>query len=141
MVEYEACAMGIPMAIEHQISKLKVFGDSTLVIYQLYGEWETRDAKLVPYHAHIMTLSILTKSPLTMSHEMKINWLTLWQPLEEAEIDGKPWYHDIREYLKKGVYPLEAIEIDKRMLRRLATGFFLSGVILYKRSTDSTLLV
>ncbi|RDY01800.1 rnhA, partial [Mucuna pruriens] len=57
MAEYEACAMGIIMAIEHQISKLKVFGDSALVIYQLRGEWETRDAKLVPYHAYIMTLS------------------------------------------------------------------------------------
>ncbi|RDY07343.1 hypothetical protein CR513_08557, partial [Mucuna pruriens] len=54
MEEYEAYAMGITMAIEHQISRLKVFGDSTLVIYQLRGEWETRDAKPVPYHAHIM---------------------------------------------------------------------------------------
>ncbi|RDY00697.1 rnhA, partial [Mucuna pruriens] len=57
MAEYEACAMGISMAIEHQIGKLKVFGDSALVIYQLREEWETRDAKLVPYHAHIMALS------------------------------------------------------------------------------------
>ncbi|RDX72857.1 hypothetical protein CR513_47601, partial [Mucuna pruriens] len=56
MVEYEACAMGITMAIEHQVSRLKVFGDSTSVIYQLGGEWETRDTKLVPYHAHIMAL-------------------------------------------------------------------------------------
>ncbi|RDX83402.1 hypothetical protein CR513_35673, partial [Mucuna pruriens] len=47
MTEYEACAMGITMAIEHQISRLKVFSGSAL---------ETRDAKLVPYHAHIMAL-------------------------------------------------------------------------------------
>ncbi|RDY10320.1 rnhA, partial [Mucuna pruriens] len=57
MAKYEACAMGITMAIEHKIKKLKVFGDSALVIYQLCREWETRDVKLVPYHAHIMTLS------------------------------------------------------------------------------------
>ncbi|RDX89964.1 hypothetical protein CR513_28217, partial [Mucuna pruriens] len=57
MAEYKACAMGITMAIEHQISKHKVFGDSVLVIYQLRGECETRDAKLIPYHAHIMALS------------------------------------------------------------------------------------
>ncbi|RDX76294.1 rnhA, partial [Mucuna pruriens] len=56
MVEYEAYAMGITMVIEHQISRLKVFGDSTLVIYQLCREWETRDAKMVPYHEHIMAL-------------------------------------------------------------------------------------
>ncbi|RDX73065.1 Retrovirus-related Pol polyprotein from transposon 17.6, partial [Mucuna pruriens] len=46
MAEYEACAMGITMAIEHQIGKLK-----------LYGEWETRDAKLISYHAHITALA------------------------------------------------------------------------------------
>ncbi|RDX66414.1 putative protein K02A2.6, partial [Mucuna pruriens] len=38
MAEYEACAMGITMAIEHQVKTLRVFGDSTLVIYQLRGE-------------------------------------------------------------------------------------------------------
>ncbi|RDX91296.1 hypothetical protein CR513_26744, partial [Mucuna pruriens] len=37
MAEYEACAMGIMMALEHQVKKLKVFGDSALVIYQLHG--------------------------------------------------------------------------------------------------------
>ncbi|RDY02522.1 hypothetical protein CR513_13993, partial [Mucuna pruriens] len=58
--------------------------------------------------------------------------------IEEVEIDSKPWYHDIKEYLKKGDYPLRATENDKQTLKRLATGFFLSGVILYKRSTDST---
>ncbi|RDY08452.1 hypothetical protein CR513_07296, partial [Mucuna pruriens] len=62
------------------------------------------------------------------------------QQVGEAKIDGKPWYHDIKEYLKRGVYPLEATKNDKRTLRRLATSFLLSGVILYKRSVDSTLL-
>ncbi|RDY05269.1 hypothetical protein CR513_10908, partial [Mucuna pruriens] len=62
------------------------------------------------------------------------------QQVEEARIDGKPWHHDIREYLKKGAYPPRATENDKRTLRRLATSFFLSGVILYKRSTNLTLL-
>ncbi|RDY00951.1 Retrovirus-related Pol polyprotein, partial [Mucuna pruriens] len=51
MAKYEAYAMGITMAIKHQVSRLKVFDDSTLMIYQLHREWETRDAKLVPYHA------------------------------------------------------------------------------------------
>ncbi|RDY09923.1 hypothetical protein CR513_05638, partial [Mucuna pruriens] len=63
-----------------------------------------------------------------------------YQQVEEAKIDGRPWYHDIREYLKKDAYPPKATKNDKRMLRRLAKGFFLSGVILYKRSADSTLL-
>ncbi|RDY12508.1 hypothetical protein CR513_02662, partial [Mucuna pruriens] len=53
MVEYEACTMGIMMALEHQVKKLKVFGDLALVIYQQRGEWETRDTKLIPYHNHM----------------------------------------------------------------------------------------
>ena len=28
---------------------MQVFGDSALVIYQLKGEWQTRDAKLIHY--------------------------------------------------------------------------------------------
>ncbi|RDX67766.1 Gypsy retrotransposon integrase-like protein 1, partial [Mucuna pruriens] len=45
----------------------------------------------------------------------------------------------MKEYLEKGAHPLGATENDKRMLRRLAAGFFLSGAILYKRSVDLTL--
>ncbi|RDX84788.1 hypothetical protein CR513_34095, partial [Mucuna pruriens] len=56
MAKYEACPMGIIMAIEHQVKKLKVFGDSALVIYQLRREWETRNLKLIPYHSHMTTM-------------------------------------------------------------------------------------
>ncbi|RDX98651.1 hypothetical protein CR513_18397, partial [Mucuna pruriens] len=38
MVEYEACTTGVMMTLEHHIKELKVFDDSTLVIYQLRGE-------------------------------------------------------------------------------------------------------
>ncbi|RDY06767.1 hypothetical protein CR513_09193, partial [Mucuna pruriens] len=106
MVEYEACAMGIMMAHEHQIKELNVFGDSALVIYQLHGEWETRDTKLILYHSHIMEMS---------------------------ETFDKIRFH-------YGAYPKGVNENDKRMLRRLASDFFLSGAILYKRSSDSMLL-
>ncbi|RDY00959.1 Pro-Pol polyprotein, partial [Mucuna pruriens] len=169
MAEYEAYAMGITMAIEHQISKLKVFADLVLVIYQLRREWETRDAKLVPYHAYIMALSehfdeisfhyvprdenqmvdalatLLAMLQANQNKEMTIHVrqqtrIAHCQQVEEAEIDGKPWYHDIRKYLEEGAYSLGVTENDKRTLRRLATSFFLSGVILYKRSADSTLL-
>jgi len=53
MAEYEACVLGIQMAIERKVKTLKVYGDSALVIYQLKGEWETRDSKLVLYHDYI----------------------------------------------------------------------------------------
>ncbi|XP_016706928.2 uncharacterized protein [Gossypium hirsutum] len=56
MAEYEACIMGIRAAIERKIKVLEVYGDSALVIYQLKGEWETRDPKLVRYRKLVMEL-------------------------------------------------------------------------------------
>ena len=56
VVEYKACVMGLQAAIEKKIKKLTVYGDSTLVICQLNGEWETRDSKLVPYQEFIKGL-------------------------------------------------------------------------------------
>ncbi|RDY12591.1 Pol polyprotein, partial [Mucuna pruriens] len=52
MTEYEAYIMGLLMALEHQAKRLRVYGDSALVIYQLRGEWGTRDVKLISYHDH-----------------------------------------------------------------------------------------
>ncbi|XP_012435391.1 uncharacterized protein LOC105762014 [Gossypium raimondii] len=56
MAEYEACIMGIRAAIERKIKVLEVYGDSELVIYQLKGEWETKDPKLVNYRKLVMKL-------------------------------------------------------------------------------------
>ncbi|XP_017609689.1 uncharacterized protein LOC108455662 [Gossypium arboreum] len=43
-------------AIERKIKALEVYGDSELVIYQLRGEWETRDAKLINYRRLVFGL-------------------------------------------------------------------------------------
>ncbi|XP_052477186.1 uncharacterized protein LOC128032589 [Gossypium raimondii] len=56
MAEYEACIMGIRAAIERRIKVLEVYGDSALVIYQLRGEWETRDPKLINYRKLVLEL-------------------------------------------------------------------------------------
>ncbi|XP_040971366.1 uncharacterized protein [Gossypium hirsutum] len=56
MAEYEACIMGIWAAIDREIKVLEVYGDSALVIYQLKGEWETRDPKLISYRKLILEL-------------------------------------------------------------------------------------
>ncbi|KAG8493230.1 hypothetical protein CXB51_010553 [Gossypium anomalum] len=56
MAEYEACIMGIRAAIERKIKTLEVYGDSALVIYQLKGEWETRDPKLINYRNLVLEL-------------------------------------------------------------------------------------
>ncbi|RDX97719.1 hypothetical protein CR513_19470, partial [Mucuna pruriens] len=57
MAEYEACTMGITMAIEYQVKTLKVFDDSTIVIYHLRREWKMSDAKLITYHNYVMEIS------------------------------------------------------------------------------------
>ncbi|XP_040944220.1 uncharacterized protein [Gossypium hirsutum] len=44
------------VTIEHKIKVLKVYGDSALVIYQLRGEWETRDTKLISYRKMVLEL-------------------------------------------------------------------------------------
>ena len=41
---------------EDIMTLFEVYGDSTLVIHQLRGEWEFRDHKLVPYQAYIRIL-------------------------------------------------------------------------------------
>ncbi|XP_017617661.1 uncharacterized protein LOC108462195 [Gossypium arboreum] len=56
IAEYEACIMGIRAAIERKIKVLEVYGDSALVIYQLEGEWETRDSKLINYRELVRDL-------------------------------------------------------------------------------------
>ncbi|XP_022761319.1 uncharacterized protein LOC111307564 [Durio zibethinus] len=56
VAECEACVMGLQATIDKKIKMLDVFEDSTLVIYQLRGEWETRDFKLIWYHKYISEL-------------------------------------------------------------------------------------
>ncbi|XP_052485150.1 uncharacterized protein LOC105784959 [Gossypium raimondii] len=86
MTEYEACIMGIRAAIERGIKVLEVYGDSALVIYQLRGEWETRDPKLISYRKH---------------GDMKPIQISIYEDpahcynIEEGEIDDSPWYQDI----------------------------------------------
>ncbi|CAL1400880.1 unnamed protein product [Linum trigynum] len=41
VAEYEACAFGIRAALGMGIKRLKVYGDSALVIFQIRDEWET----------------------------------------------------------------------------------------------------
>ncbi|RDX79147.1 hypothetical protein CR513_40460, partial [Mucuna pruriens] len=142
MVEYEACAMGITMAIEHQDKTLRVFSDSALVIYQL------RALKLIPYRNHIMEISeffdkitfhyvprddnqmadaLATLSSMLQVNQGQIMTIHVWHQVKMAHCQHEPTH-------------LGATKNEKRRLRRLAASFFLSGAILYKRSADLTLL-
>ncbi|EOY16577.1 Uncharacterized protein TCM_035381 [Theobroma cacao] len=132
--------------IERKIHVLEVYGDSALVIYQLRGEWETRDSKLVRYHKFISKL-IENFDKICFTHlprgenQMADALATLAAMFKvEEEVDGKPWYHDIVHYLKFQQYPEQSSKNDKKTIRRLAMNFFLDGDILYKRSRDQMLL-
>ena len=57
----------------------------------------------------------------------------------EVEADGKPWYHDIKAYIKSSEYPPGATDNEKKFIQRMACQFFLSEEVLYKRNHDSTL--
>ncbi|XP_070003308.1 uncharacterized protein [Nicotiana sylvestris] len=47
--EYEACIMGLKMAIDLDVHELLVMGDSDLLIRQVQGEWEAQDIKIISY--------------------------------------------------------------------------------------------
>ncbi|RDY06381.1 Gypsy retrotransposon integrase-like protein 1, partial [Mucuna pruriens] len=161
MAEYEACTMGLLMALDHQVKKLRVFGDSALVIYQLRGEWETRDTKLIPYYDYakeiISAFEAITFCHIPCEENQTADTLATLSAMVQVrqqsqtaycqcltrgtvEPNAEPWYSDIKRYLEKGEYLDKAFENRKRTLRRFASGFLLSETILYKRSTDMTLL-
>ena len=169
VAEYEACILGLQTAIEFKVKSLDVYGDSALVIHQVKGEWETRDAKLIPYQKHIGELiehfedvefhhipreaNQLADALATLSSMFNLSRDEDMPSIEiqrrdqpafcqavEEEPDGKPWFHDIKLFLQKKEYPKGANEKDRKTLRRLAMNFFLNGEVLYKRNYDMTLL-
>ena len=56
VAEYQALAMGLEMAIELKITRLKVFGDSKLIINQLLALYEVKKPELLPYVNHVKKL-------------------------------------------------------------------------------------
>ncbi|XP_070003021.1 uncharacterized protein [Nicotiana sylvestris] len=61
-VEYEACIMGMNMAIDQDVEELIIMKDSDLIIQQAQGERETRDVKFIQYRQHVEDLSKRFKS-------------------------------------------------------------------------------
>ena len=125
IAEYEACAMGIQAAIDLKVECLNVYGDSALVIHQIKGEWETRDQKLIPYKTYIKGMiehfediefhhisrednqladALATLSSMfVISQEEDMPMIKMQSHEDpvychfiEKEVDGKPWYFDIK---------------------------------------------
>nr|XP_012466168.1 unnamed protein product [Gossypium raimondii] len=170
MAKYEACIMGIRVTIERKIKMLEVYGDFALVIYQLKGEWETSDLKLISYRKLVLELtedfdditfrylprdeSQMADALATLASIIKVNKLEDMKPIqmsiyetpthcyniEEEKNDSHPWHQDILQYVKNHEYPNQATENDERALRRPAIDYVQDGDILHKRGKDQVLL-
>jgi len=121
MAKYEACGLGIQVAIDFKVKQLKVYGDS-------------RDHKLIPYQAYMKKLTkffnhTLADALATLASMFQltphgdllyIEFRCYGKPVHccliEEEQDGKPWYFDIKRYIEDREYPHEASENNKRML-------------------------
>ncbi|KAK5773320.1 hypothetical protein PVK06_049626 [Gossypium arboreum] len=143
--------------------------EASLVIYQIRGEWEVRNLKLIKYSDLVAGLikefkeitfhyfpreeNQLADALATLASMFKASKEAEIMPLKmsiyevpahccsiEKEADGWPWFHDILEYIKNQSYPEQANENNKRTIRRMAAGFVLDGDILYKRGKDQVLL-
>ncbi|XP_070014133.1 uncharacterized protein [Nicotiana sylvestris] len=96
MAEYEACIPGLNMEIDMNIQELLVIGSSDLLVHQN----EFADA--------LATLSSMIQHPNKNCIDpipVRIHNQLAYCPHVEEEIDGKPWFYDIKEYLSKGEYP------------------------------------
>nr|XP_016470776.1 PREDICTED: uncharacterized protein LOC107793018 [Nicotiana tabacum] len=118
------------MAIDMDVEELLIMGDSDLIIRQAQANALATLAAMLPYpcNVHIDPLEIQIRERHDYCNAV------------EVEPDVQPWYHDIKRFLKKKEYPEQSSGDQKRTIRRLASSFFLSGEILYKRTLDLNLL-
>ncbi|XP_070036282.1 uncharacterized protein [Nicotiana tomentosiformis] len=117
MAEYEACILGLNLAVDMNIQELLVIGDSDLLVHQVQGEWATKNTKILPYLYHVQEM---------MRRFMKI------------EFRHVPRIQ--KEYLEKREYPEHENHTKKYTLLRLSNHFFQSGGILYRRTPDLGLI-
>ncbi|XP_070026129.1 uncharacterized protein [Nicotiana sylvestris] len=150
------------MTIDMNIQELLVIRDSALLIH-------TKNPKILPYLHHVQELrkrftktefqhvprvqnafaDVLAILSSMIQHPdknfidpvpVKIHHHPAYYAHVEEEADGKPWFHDIKEYLAKGEYPELANTTQKHILQRLSNNFFHSGGILYRRTPNLGLL-
>ncbi|XP_070005828.1 uncharacterized protein [Nicotiana sylvestris] len=139
MAEYEACILGLRLAIDMGIQEVLDLGDSDLLVHQIQGEWDTQDLKLIPYQQCLHDLCQRFRS-VEFRHIPRIHTEHAYCNVVEEELDSEPWFHDIMEYIRIGVYLVHATRDQKRTIHRLESGFFFCGGVLYKRTLDLGLL-
>src|SRR6187397_229645 len=55
--EYEACVVGLETTLALGVKKLRIFGDSSLIINQISKRWKVRSESLAPYQMYLETLT------------------------------------------------------------------------------------
>ncbi|XP_070028847.1 uncharacterized protein [Nicotiana sylvestris] len=137
MAEYEACILGLRLAVDIGVEEVLVLGDSDLLVHQIQGEWEIWDLKLIPYRQclhdlcqlfrlvefrnipriHNEVADALATLALILHHpdkayvdplHIQVHDQHAYCNVVEEELDGEPWFHDIKEYIWMGVYPVQA---------------------------------
>jgi ribonuclease HI len=56
VAEYEALVHGLKLAKEIGIRRILCFGDSDLMVHQVLGEWDTKDANMASYRFYVQQL-------------------------------------------------------------------------------------
>ncbi|XP_057975945.1 uncharacterized protein LOC131163367 [Malania oleifera] len=93
IVDYEVCILGLQVAIDRGIKELAMKGDSAL-----FGHLQ-REKILIP--DALATLATLFKvdvgvevEPIRIRVQSDLAYCAVME-----EIDGKPWFHDIKTYI------------------------------------------
>ncbi|XP_043700446.1 uncharacterized protein Mb2253c-like [Telopea speciosissima] len=146
IAEYEGCAIGLEMALSVGVEKIKVFGDSSVVICQTQGKWKTRDEKLKPYQVHLEHMAKCFKEIsfkyLPRDSNRFVDALATLASMVECDPqdkirpslvekrtgpayeelvnlltkDGRPWYSPMVDYIKERKYPEYFTEGKRRHL-------------------------
>ncbi|XP_048138577.1 uncharacterized protein LOC115743577 [Rhodamnia argentea] len=168
IANYEACILELQAAVEMEIRRLEVYGNSALIILRIEGKWKTRDPKLIPYHEFLediieefyeIAFEYLSRAQnrfadalATLSSMFQVIAGSNIEPLRieilkhsaysmliEEEADGEPRYQDIKVYLQTGEFPKGSEVGDRKYLMKMSSKIFLSYDTLYKWSYDSVL--
>jgi len=134
-----------------------------LIIYQVKGEWQTKDEKLKFYKDYLSKLANefeeikfthisrdknqFVDALATVASMTQINIGSKIQPISieirnlqahYCSLDESP--NDIKRFIQHREYPLWAFKTDEKTLRRMVMNHYLDVDVLYKRSFDKTLL-
>ncbi|XP_043699974.1 uncharacterized protein LOC122650642 [Telopea speciosissima] len=158
-------------AVALEIKKLRVYGDSLIMICQTQGKWKTKNEKLKPYQEHLedlvksfdeITFEYLPRDNnrfadalATLASMVECTPNTQVRPFlvdrrhgsayEESvnvlTTDGKSWSAPIIDFIRERKYPPNSTVYEEKRLQKHATQFVLQGYLLYKRSSNGIQLL